>query len=156
MSWYGLLPNGGFERGSSSWTLDGGAQVVDGNESFSVNDARDSHALSLDSNGSAISGRLCVSVQDPTLRLFVKNDGSPLSLLGVSVRFDDLLGETTVAVGQIAAGSAWQPSAQTPVVLNLASLLDGNATEVSFQFTPVGAGGDWTIDDVYLDPFKTK
>jgi hypothetical protein len=32
--------------------------------------------------------------------------------------------------------------------------VSSGATDVTF--TPVGPGGDWTIDDVYLDPFKTK
>jgi hypothetical protein len=36
------LDNNGFENGSTSWTLAGGAKVVSGNESFHVNAAGDS------------------------------------------------------------------------------------------------------------------
>jgi len=45
-----------------------------------------------------------------------------------------------------------------PVLVNLLGvpLASDGATHVRFQFTPLGPGGDWSIDDVYLDPFKTK
>jgi hypothetical protein len=151
---YGLLANGGFEQGRSSWTLDD-AHVVDGNESFFVTNPADSSSLDLGDSGTATSDPACVSIQDPTLRFFVRNTGSPLSLLQVSVLYTtDQGNQVSVPVGLIAAGSDWQPSPQTPVVLNLLSV--AGPTDVSFQFTPKGDGGNWSIDDVYLDPFKTK
>jgi hypothetical protein len=79
--------------------------------------------------------------------------------LEVSVQVTDLLGQQrTVPVALINAGSDWQPTGQIPGVANLLSLpllSDGN-NDGSFQFTPLVAGGDWAIDDVYLDPFKTS
>jgi hypothetical protein len=62
-----------------------------------------------------------------------------------------------VPIAVVAGGSDWQPTAQIPVVVNLLDLplLSDGSTDVAFQFTPLGSGGDWTIDDVYLDPFKT-
>jgi len=157
--YYGLLPNGGFERQASSWSLDGGAQVVSGNEPFYVHRDSDSRALSLGDSGSATSDPVCVNLQSPTLRLLAQNSGSPLSSLAVSVQFTDVLGQQrTLPVALINSGSDWQPTTQIPVVVNLLSLplLSDGSTDVSFQFTPVGPWGDWTIDDVYLDPFKTS
>ncbi len=60
-------------------------------------------------------------------------------------------------IAVVSAGSDWQPTAQIPILVNLLSLplVNGDGTDVSFQFTPLGSEGDWTIDDVYLDPFKT-
>jgi hypothetical protein len=158
-AYYGLLPNGGFERQASAWSLDGGAQVVSDNESFSVRSDNDSHALSLGDSGTATSDPVCVSLLSPTLRLFAHNSGSPLSSLEVSVQFTGLLGQQqTVPVALVNAGSDWQPTGQIPVVVNLLNLplLSDGSTDVSFQFTTIGGGGDWAIDDVYLDPFKTS
>jgi hypothetical protein len=157
-SYYGLLPNGGFERQAQAWSLDGPAQVVQGNESFNVAGDNDSRALSLGDSGSATSDPVCVGLLSPTLRFFAQNSGSPLSSLEVSVQVPGLLGgPQTVPLAVVSAGSAWQPTAQIPVVVNLLSLplVNSDGTDVSFQFTPLGSGGDWTIDDVYLDPFKT-
>jgi hypothetical protein len=157
-SYYGLLPNGGFEQQGRAWSLDGQADVVSGNEPFYVNDDNDSHALSLGDSGSATSDPVCVDLTSPTLRFFAQNSGSPLSTLVVSVPVPGLFGgQTTVPVGVVGAGSDWQPTAEIPIVVNLLNLplLSDGTSDVSFQFTPVGLGGDWTIDDVYLDPFKT-
>ena len=62
------------------------------------------------------------------------------------------------AIFSASCGSDWQPTAQIPIVVNLLNLplLSDGSTDVAFQFTPLGSGGDWTIDDVYLDPFKTN
>jgi hypothetical protein len=39
-----------------------------------------------------------------------------------------------------------------PLVVNLLPLLPGDYTPVAFEFTPQGYGGNWRIDDVYVDP----
>ena len=36
--------------------------------------------------------------------------------------------------------------------MNLLSLLGDQ--QVAFRFAAVGDGGEWTIDDVFVDPFK--
>jgi hypothetical protein len=158
LSWYALLPNGGFEQGTSSWSLGGGASVVNGNESFDANDPADSRSLDLGASGKATSDFICVTPDDPTVRLFVRNDGAPTSTLKVAVRFVNTSGTLqTVTVGYVSGGSTWQPSDQIPIIVNaLADVLANGSTNVSFRFTAQNDGGDWSIDDVYLDPFKTK
>jgi hypothetical protein len=157
--YYTQLPNGDFEQRSNFWTFGGEAGLVRDNESFSVAGTNDSKALNIGESGSAISDPVCVGLDSPTIRLFARNAGSPLSTLTVSVQFTDILGLShTVPVGVITAGEDWQPTAPVPVVVNLLGLpvVSDGTTDVSFVFTPVGAGGDWTIDDVYVDPFKTN
>jgi hypothetical protein len=39
-----------------------------------------------------------------------------------------------------------------PVVANLLSVLPGASTSLAFRFTPTGSAGEWSIDDVYVDP----
>ena len=76
---------------------------------------------------------------------------------GVMV-FVDAIGDFGVAVGigvgVFLAGSAWAPTIIDPVVFNLLGPLSDNAASVEFVFTPQGSGGDWRIDNVYVDPFE--
>ena len=77
----------------------------------------------------------------------------------MSATYDGVGGApVTVPLATVMAGAAWQPSQQVPVLLNLlnAPVASDGSTSVRFAFTPVGGGGDWSVDDVYLDPFKTK
>ena len=152
---YTLAPDGGFEEGGSTWSLDDGAAVVSGNESHYVRSADDTRSLELPSGSSAKSDTMCVGIEHPTLRLFARNTGSPLSGLRVEVHFEDALGEVhSLPIGVVAAGSSWQPTQPMVIGANLLPLLPGEHTPIAFEFTPVGFGGNWRIDDVYVDPYR--
>jgi len=148
---YALAPDGGFEAAAAGWTLSDGAVVADGNEPFTVGGAADASSLALPAGADATSPPVCIDVAHPTIRLFARDDGRALSTLTISVRFRTLLGWTTLPVGVITAGDAWRPTPAVPVVVNLLSLL-GGARDVSFRFS--AAGGDWVVDDVYVDPYS--
>jgi hypothetical protein len=152
VAWYVPAPDGGFEGGAEDWTLTGGAALVDGDNPYLSGE----HALALPGGASATTGPMCIGVEHPTIRLFARNAGSPTSVLGVSVVFSDpLLGVTrSLPVGLIGAGDSWSPTPVLPVVVNLLSLL-GNQ-QASFRFTPLDDRGEWTIDDVYVDPYKKR
>jgi hypothetical protein len=145
------LDNGGsFENGAPGWSLDG-ASVVPGNESYDVGGSGDSSSLSLPNGSSATSAPICVGLEHPDLRVFTRNTGSILGSLRVDVLFEDGAGNThSLTIGKIFNGSRWQPSVQMPLVVNLLPLLPGNYTPVEFRFTP--QGGNWQVDDVYVDP----
>ena len=148
---YALAPDGGFEAGAADWALDGGAAVAGGNEPFRVGGDADTSALALPAGAAATSPPLCIDVAHPTIRLFARDDGGALSTLTVSVRFRTLLGWKTLPVAVLGAGDDWQPTAPVAVVVNLLSLL-GGAQDVSLRFD--ADGGDWAIDDVYVDPYS--
>ena len=148
---YALAPDGGFEAGATGWALSDGAAVADGNEPFRLGGDADASSLALPAGAEATSPPVCIDVAHPTIRLFARNDGGLLSTLTVSVRFRTLLGWQTLPVGVLGGGDAWQPTAPVPVVVNLLSLL-GGAQDVSFRFD--ADGGDWAIDDVYVDPYS--
>jgi hypothetical protein len=94
---------------------------------------------------------VCVGVEHPTIRFFARNTGDPTGLLTVSVVFRDPLGiRRALPVGVVVAGDEWAPTPVVPVVVNLLSLLGDQ--EVAFRFA--ATDGDWTIDDVYVDPYK--
>jgi hypothetical protein len=146
-AWYAQAPNGGFESGASGWTLERGAAVVDGNEPFNVGGSGDASSLDLPPGGSATTAPVCIGVEHPTIRFFARNTGDPLSVLTVSV----VVRGHALPVGLITARSEWTPTPVVPVVVNLLSLLGDQ--QVAFRFS-AGDGGEWTIDDVYVDPYK--
>ena len=150
---YVLVPNGTLEKGSG-WDLRGGAARSAGNETFHVHDAGDDSSLALPAGSSATTGAMCVGIEHPTLRLFATNRGAPWSSLLVEVLFEDATGrEHALPIGAHLGASAWQPTAPLAVVANLFATLPGEHVEVAFRFTPQGAGA-WSIDDVYVDPFR--
>jgi hypothetical protein len=153
---YARLLNGGFEGGTTGWTLSGGAKVVSGNEPFFVNgSAADSHSLLLPAGSSAYSGTVCFALGDWHLRFLMRNVGSSSGALHVQVVVPSLLGGllTILDGGTVSSGSSWTPSPRLQLLLcNVTSLLGTKA--VAFRFTPVGTGAAYQIDDVYLDPWK--
>jgi len=155
---YQLISGGDFENDSSGWTLSDGAQTQDGNEPYYVGSQTDSNSLYLGDSGVATSDTVCLDPNTPTIRFFVQNTGSHRhSWLQVSVNYTDTDGNLqTMPVAWISANSNWQPVVPVGVLTNYLATLTG-PLDVTFSFTEIGCGnGDWSIDDVYLDPFKTK
>lgn len=152
-AWYQPAPDGGLESGAAGWTLDGGAAVVDGNERYFVGSSDDERSLALPPGASATTGATCIGVEHPTIRFFARNTGSPDSALAVSVVFRDLFGHRqSLPIGLVRAGPEWTPTPVLPVAVNLLSLLGDQ--QAGFRFAPADARGAWSVDDVYVDPYK--
>jgi hypothetical protein len=150
---YVLAPNGAAES-RADWKLQDGATVAPGNESFYIHAPGDRSSLDVPAGSSATTRAMCVGIEHPTVRLLARNTGSPVSALLVEVLFEDAGGDVhSLPIGAVLGGSSWQPSLPLPVVANLLPLLPGDHTAVAFRFTPYG-NGDWTIDDVYVDPWR--
>jgi hypothetical protein len=150
---YVLAPDGGFEAGAADWSR---AQVVAGNEPWTVRDASDDRALAID-GGAVTSPPICVGLERPTIRFFARNTGSPLGVLTVEALVRTPLGLTVgVPIGVVAGvGDAWAPTLPMPIVANLLPLLPGDGfTSVRLRFSAVGLGSSWTVDDVYVDPYS--
>ncbi len=155
---YVPAPDGGFEHGGGAWDLQDGATVVAGNETFQVGGAGDSQALSLPDGSDATTAPICIGLDSPTARLFVRNDGDADSSLRVSVVVQTLLGPLTLPVGTLGGTDSWHPTPSLLLLANLTALPivnDGTAT-IRLRFSPRGSGGDWRIDDVYVDPWKGR
>lgn len=155
---YAFLPNGGFESGTSGWTVKGGAKVVEQNESFFVHSADDERSLLLPAGSSATSPPMCIGLFNSKMRFFAANSGSASSKVKVQVLYNGgvgalvgLLGKTLGLsdFGYVSAGSSWQPSEPIGMLGGTLPLLTGS---VQFRFTPVDAAGTWLVDDIYLDP----
>jgi hypothetical protein len=150
---YTPVTGGTFEPGSVPWAL-AGARVEAGTETYYVNSSADRYSLSLPSGSSATSPAVCTSIYHPTLRLFVRNSGVASSQLKVEALYPGLLGGVQAAsLGNLSGTASWQPSAALPLtVTNLLATLSLDQTAIAYRFTPEGAGGQWRIDDVYVDP----
>ena len=150
---YYLAPGGAFQAGDPSWTTSGGAGVVSGGEPWNVSGSASGASLSLPAGSSATSTTFCVGVNQPSVRLFAQNTGNQNSTLAVDVNFFGPLGiPLTAQIGTIGGDSSWQVTPIMPILVNLLTLLPGNQTPVSLTFVPQGSGGNWQIDDVYVDP----
>ena len=152
---YVLAPDGGLEQGGGAWDLDGAA-VVAGNESFQVGGAGDSWSLSLPDDGRATTADTCIGLDSPTMRFFARNDGDPDGRLVVSVIVDTLLGPLTLPIGSVDGTDAWHPTPPFLLLANLTALpiVNDSTASIRLRFTP--HGGDWRIDDVYVDPWKGR
>jgi hypothetical protein len=147
--WYTTVPDGGMETRLGAWSLQNSARFVDGNEPFFVRSSSDAWSLALPPGASATSGPMCISPGHPTLRLFARS-GTPGGTLRIAVEFADITGtRRTQQIAMLAADRAWGPTPPIPIWANTLSLLVPQ--QVSFRFT--ADGGQWQIDDVYVDPY---
>jgi hypothetical protein len=153
-NYYTPVPGGSFESGTPSWLLSGGAKVVSGNESYKV--AGGSRSLSLPAGSSATSPAMCTGTDYPSARLFVRNSGSSSSRLNVWAIYPPVLGllPDKVSLGYLSGSGTWKPSSvlQMGLLNNTIGSLNLGETTISFEFAPADNTGNWSIDDVYLDP----
>ena len=156
---YTALSGGDFESGAQGWSMTDGAAVADGNESHYVGGSDHSKSLALASGASATSPAICVGITHPTVRFFVKRRStgllSSLATLRVDVLFETATGDVaSLPIGSLPANGYWQPTLPVVVVANLLPLLPGEMTPVAFRFT--AQGGDFSVDDVWVDPYSRK
>jgi hypothetical protein len=154
---YVLAPDGGFENGGSSWSLSGGARVVDGNESFQLNGAADARSLAVPAGGAAVSPPICMSLDTPIYRMFARNTGDPSSRLRVEAVYKLLGLVRTKAVSTVSAGQAWAPTQQMSTVLTLSTIVGTLIpSSIQIRIVPLDSKGSWQVDDLYIDPFSRR
>jgi len=152
---YSLAPEGDFSD-VSGWQLDHTSLAAD-HDPWTPG----SVSLRIPGNGQATSPAMCVDLSNPTIRLFVDNQAKANTDLKVSVLYENLQGNvTTLTLAKLrTTSSGWQPSITIPIGVNVASV--GTASgyaAVAFVFKPEGlaAGQYWAIDNLYVDPFRSR
>jgi hypothetical protein len=137
------------------WSFSG-SELTAQNNPFSLHPEEES-SLALSEGDSARSPTTCVTVNDPTMRFFVRNTGAETGTLSVdAVYLDANYEEQTYHLGTLTsadAGDAWGPTPVLELAAPLVELLDDSETPVTFRFTAEGAGSGWLVDDVYVDPY---
>jgi len=149
---YFLAPDGDFEAGGGAWLLEDGARVVEGNEPF-VGAPGDHRSLRLPAGASATTAPMCIGEEHRTMRYF--GTGAKSGALVVEALYTKRNGKQKSVKLDVAQGTGrWAPSDVVPMRVNERAGED-NALSVSLRFTARG-NAPWQIDDVYIDPYKTK
>lgn len=153
---YYLAPEGDLET-TEGWSLNKHADTAMENSPFGTG----SRSLVLPEKGEAISPAMCVSVAHPTIRLFAANTGDPDARLDVEVYFEDLAGKVKkLRIARLRGGPVWAPTTIVPLHVNLlgAAAEDGLtaiAVKLKARDVKTKAGG-WKVDDLYVDPFRSR
>ncbi len=148
-NYYYLASGGAMESLKDLWSSSGQASLLSGNEPWFLANAGHTKALRLASGASVTSGRFCVSAELPHLRLVAKGGGGELE-----ARVD-----TYDANGKLASSHtvrlypehhlAWAPSRF--ISLETSHMAPGTTANASVTLTSVG--GEWLVDDVFIDPY---
>jgi hypothetical protein len=173
---YVAVPGGSFAD-TSGWSLKKDRTLV----ASRGGDA----ALFLADGGEAISAPMCVSVYHPTLRFFALNSFGKQLRLEIEVLYEDLQGHVKkLKIAKLRGSDTWQPSLPLLIQANLrASASENGIAVIAFKFKTKKVGGKdaelgdegyiapfaraltsdegddqlgWTIDDLYVDPFRVR
>jgi len=149
---YFLAPDGDFEAGAGSWLLDG-ASVVEGNDPLPVGDPADHQTLSVPAGASATTAPMCIGIEHRTMR-FLGTGTQAGTLLVEALYTKSNHKQKSITLGAVHGTGAWAPSPVLPMRVNDQAGED-NAMSVSLRFSARGSA-DWQVDDVYVDPYRTK
>jgi hypothetical protein len=151
---YFPAPDGGLEQGGAGWALRGSAVIAPSDKPFHVGPAIDRKSLRLPAGASATTAPFCIGVEHRTMR-FVAN-ALASSSLDVDVLYTDPARvERTMRIATVAGAGRWAPTVVVPMIVNALAAARGNAMSVRLRFSPRAAAA-WTIDDVYVDPYRVK
>ena len=152
---YKLAPGGDFE-GTHGWKLSGGAKIVAGSEPYNATGTAGSASLSIPAGGSAVSPATCVNFAYPTFRFFSKSSGGLLGLVPL-VKVEVLYGEGLAKVLALPGGTAlpsrgWQPTLPMLTLSAVGATVNGGEAPIALRITSLM--GTWSVDDVYVDPWR--
>jgi len=94
---------------------------------------------------------MCVDLNYPSFRLFVRALGLTPGKLKVDVVYPDVRDADWTTVAQIDSQSDWFLSGDMPLTPDLGGSAAG-PRRVALRFTATGLSGSWKVDDVYIDP----
>ena len=149
-SQYFLASGADFEGATTSWS---GGSLVAGNDPFYLAGGGDRSSLLVRSGATASSPSFCADVSHPDFRFVARplDAGNPGSLQ-VWVRFRDRNGVTqTWQMWTMAGVQYWTASPRVRLMRDLPLPASGE-TSARVQFRAVG--GDWAVDDVFIDPYR--
>lgn len=154
---YSLLPGGGFESGTTGGWSFGGASVVSGNESLFVGSRADTKSLAVPARSVVVSPKFCVGVEHPTFRLVAKKRSGTWQTLLVKLRWTDSAGRvntTTLAALNGGNYTSWKATPSVKLAQVLPLWMAGQSVTAQIVLDPEDTGGDWQVDDIYIDPYR--
>jgi hypothetical protein len=174
---YFAVTDGTFEAGAASWSLLGGPKVMPGEQApWKVNGANHNSAMVLPKTSRASAPQTCVVVGEEYVRFFYRAPASRSAYMHVSVTASNsvtalsnsitLQGTGTagwfvsppIAIPNVrpawAARNAAQAAANPTVTFAPMSPHEQIFQMVNISFRSVN--GEWSVDDVMIDPFKVR
>jgi hypothetical protein len=141
---YFLAPGGSME----DTTLWPGGSFVAENEPYLLA-GFGTKSLRLTAGQSATSPWICQGSAYPTMRFMVRNAGSTTATLNVVMYISGIPG--ALDLGTVPTTATWAPS---PIITLPTGFLPDGVTipQVEVAFVASGAGADFRIDDVFVDP----
>ena len=153
---YVLAPGGNLEGSLSGWSLTGGATPVAGGAPAVTGAPAGTKSLLIPSGGSVTSAPMCVAAHSPFFRFQARNTGATGSLEVEVLYLDGPRYTGERETGYVTAGGTWSPTNRLSLAQGIMGV-NGTTTSqatVAFRFTPVGTGGRWQVDDLYVDPYR--
>jgi hypothetical protein len=150
---YSIAPNGSFESGAGGWSLTH-SSIASGNESLVDRSKSDSHSLSISATGAAVSPPICVGITTPTFRFVARRTSGSWAQMNVNLLWTDASGTThSTTAGSVNGTTSWAVTSVMNLGASLPLWQSGSTLSVRLQFLPAQYGGNWAIDDVYIDPY---
>jgi hypothetical protein len=151
---YFPMTSGTFESGTSGWTLGSGVSRVAENEPWKVA-AGGAYSLKIPGGASVSTPEMCVASTEDSARFFYKSPGA-FATLQVSIKAKNSVSNNLYITGfTIQAGTVpgWQvsPRIALPDVRGTQGVED-----LTITLTPSSGTGAWQIDDVFVDPSRTR
>ena len=148
---YFLAPSGTFEGGASGWTTSS-ARVVSGSEPWAVHGAG-LRSLRVDAAGYAKSPVMCIATAEDSMRFFYRSPGVAGSGLQVFIEVTSGANYATNQYTVDGTAAGWRVSER----IMLPDIRDASGTQyVTITFRPVNNPAAWQVDDVDIDPWRTR
>jgi hypothetical protein len=153
---YSLAPQGDLSS-TSDWSLKN-VDVVGDHDPFTPGS---NSLLFTKGDSEAVTPVMCVNLDNPSLRLFLADQGgNGKANLEVHVLYEGLDGHThNLALARLRVTDQWQPSVVIPIGVNLLSAASASGwTPVSFDFKVHGLqkSETFSLDGVYVDPCMSR
>ena len=153
---YSLVPQGDLSD-TSAWSLKN-ASVSPDHDPFTLGT---NSLLLAKGDSEAVTPVMCVNVNNPTLRLFLADQGgNGKANLQVKVIYEGLDGHAhQLSVANLKVNEQWQPSVVIPIGVNLLAAASANGwTPVAFDFKVHGLqkGEAFSLDGIYVDPWASR
>ena len=151
---YFLVNNGDFESGIRNWSVINRVYSIWDNEPWRVNGWFDRKSARLEPESTLTSVTFCVAEREDFLRFFVRHPPVSGAKLVVEISVSD--GTRTLEKTYELASQWWQGWAPSEPMgfPNVRNAQGEQLVTISFRAT--GSRANWSIDDVMVDPFKSK
>jgi hypothetical protein len=157
-NWYFLAPGGDFQD-TTGWSFLGGASVVSGGAAYN---SSDSNSLALPTtSAAATTPTMCVTSDAPVFRMFIKNNGNLGHIdgqLAIYLNFTGADGkpQQVKIAGLTVKSTSWTLSPPISFIQYISTPLKNGFANISFTIKPNDNHGNWLIDQLYVDPWRSS